>query len=125
MMSELGLVYFLVRAASRKTVKVWLVSLRPHSHHVWAAPYLERNLVRRRRALLHALEGAMDELLRMRLRVEHVVGRQRVEYTLQPRSISPVQEELLPEAIREVRVVVVPEQRLVQANDLGLEDLRP
>jgi hypothetical protein len=28
MMSELGFVYFLVRAASRKTVKVWLVSRR-------------------------------------------------------------------------------------------------
>lgn len=27
MMSELGFVYFLVKAASKKTVKVWLVSL--------------------------------------------------------------------------------------------------
>lgn len=127
MMSELGLVYFLARAASRKTVKVWLVSLGLQLHHVSSAPYLERNLVRGRRALLDALHGAADQLLRVRLHMEHVVGRHRGQDALQPRRVGPVQEELLPEAVGEarVRVVVVLEERLVQADDLGLEQVRP
>lgn len=43
MISELGFVYFLVRAASRKTVKVWPVSPRLRRGPVVA--YLERDLV--------------------------------------------------------------------------------
>jgi hypothetical protein len=43
MMSELGLVYFLVRAASRKTVKVWPVSL--GLHRASEAAYLECDFV--------------------------------------------------------------------------------
>lgn len=43
MMSELGFVYFLVRAASRNTVKVWPVSQRIHFGQY--VSYLERNFV--------------------------------------------------------------------------------
>jgi hypothetical protein len=43
MTSELGLVYFFARAASRKTVKVWPVSL--GQCHILAASYLESDLV--------------------------------------------------------------------------------
>jgi hypothetical protein len=81
MMSELGFVYFLVNATSRKTVKVWLVS---HWKRLYesACSYLERNLVRRRFGLLDALYGAAKELLRMRLLVQHLVGGHRAQNAL-------------------------------------------
>jgi hypothetical protein len=69
--------------------------------------YLERNLVCGRLALLHAAQGALDELLRVSLQVEHLVGRNRVEHALQPRGVRPVQEELLPEAIGQVCLLLV------------------
>jgi len=105
MMSELGLVYFLVRAASRKTVKVWPVSLGLCA--ISAAAYLERDLVRRRFALLHTLYGAADELLGVRLQVQHLVGWYRVQYALQPGCVWPMQKEFLPEAIGQLRVFIV------------------
>jgi hypothetical protein len=84
MMSELGLVYFLARAASRKTVKVWRVSQRSHGAW-WQTPsYLEGDLVGGRSGLLDANDGAREELLRTRLLVQHVVGRDGVEHLLQP-----------------------------------------
>ncbi len=73
MMSELGLVYFLVKAASRKTVRVWRVSHWEHSSSL-ACPYLQRDLVRGWFGLLGRLYGATEELLRMRLAVQHLVG---------------------------------------------------
>jgi hypothetical protein len=107
MMSELGLVYFLARAASRKTVKVWRVSQRSHGAR-WQAPsYLEGDLVGRRPGLFDANNGAREELLRARLLVQHVVGRDRVEDQLQPRWVGPVQEELLPEAFGQVDVLIL------------------
>lgn len=58
MMSELGFVYFLLRAASRKTVKVWHVSQR--IDRTVGASYLEGDLVRGRRALSGALDCAKE-----------------------------------------------------------------
>jgi hypothetical protein len=81
MMSELGFVYFLVRAASRKTVKVWPVSLGLQCAVVLS--YLKRDLVRGWFALLYALYGPAHELLGMRLDVQHLVWRYRVDYALQ------------------------------------------
>jgi hypothetical protein len=69
--------------------------------------YLERNLVCGRLALLYAAQGAVDELLRVCLQLEHLVGRNRIEYALQARGIRPVQEELLPEAIGQVCLFIV------------------
>jgi hypothetical protein len=81
-MSELGFVYFLVRAASKKAVKVWLVSQ-------WmclqgpAYSYLERDLVRGRPSLLDCVYGTAEELLGMRLNVQHLVGRHFAQDALQ------------------------------------------
>lgn len=71
-MSELGFVYFLVKAASRKTVKVWRVSHWLYSKQS-ACSYLERDLVRGGFGLLGRVYGAAEELLRMRLAVQHLV----------------------------------------------------
>lgn len=64
--SELGLVYFFVKAASKKTVKVWPVS---HWKRLYGKrlSYLKRDLIGRRFALLYALYSTPNELLRMRL----------------------------------------------------------
>ena len=61
-MSELGFVYFFVKAASKKTVKVWPVS---HWKRLYglACSYLERDLVRGWFGLLHPLYGTAEELL--------------------------------------------------------------
>jgi hypothetical protein len=87
-----------------------------------------------------------EQLLRMRLRVEHVVGVERVQYALQARAVWPVEEELLPEALGEPQVLIIflfcsssvftpmlwwpwwvdethLEQRLVKAYDFGLEGI--
>lgn len=61
MMSELGFVYFLLRATSRNTVKVWPVSQRIHGER--AVAYLERNLIRGRGASLYPRDGALEQLL--------------------------------------------------------------
>lgn len=73
-MSELGFVYFFVKAASRKTVKVWRVSHLVYSEGA-AGPYLERDLVGGWFGLLDRVDGAAKELLRMRLAMQHFVGR--------------------------------------------------
>jgi hypothetical protein len=104
MISELGLVYFLLRAASRNTVKVWPVSQRIHGGR--AVAYLERNLVGRRRARLYARDGAPEELLRVLLHVQHLVGRHPAQHALEPRMVWPVEEELFPEAFGKLRVLV-------------------
>jgi hypothetical protein len=51
--------------------------------------------------------GAVDELLRMRLQMQHFVGRYRVQYTLEAGRVRAVQEELLPEAVGQLRVFIV------------------
>lgn len=81
-MSELGFVYFLVKAASKKAVKVWLVSQRVRLRGL-ACSYLERDLVGGRPGLLDRLDGAAEELLGMRLEVQHFVGRYGAEDALQ------------------------------------------
>jgi hypothetical protein len=139
MISELGLVYFLLRAASRNTVKVWPVSRRIHCGR--AAAYLERDLVRRRRACLYARDGAPKELLRVLLHMQHLVGWHPAQHALEPRMVGPVEEELLPEALGELRVLVVllswrsvqragvggghthAEEGFVEVDDFGLEGL--
>lgn len=92
--------------------------------------------------MLDALYSAAHELLGMRLEVQHFVGWDRVEYTLQAGGVWPMQEELLPEAVGQLRIFILlltpvselfaatlryahSEQRLIQAYDFGLEDLRP
>ena len=105
MMSELGFVYFLVRAASKNTVKVWPVSQRMHSGQLYS--YLECDLVRRRGGLLDARNGTAEQLLRMRLQVQHLVGRDAAQEALQAPLVWPVQEELLPEALGELCVVFI------------------
>lgn len=107
MMSELGLVYFLARAASRKTVKVWRVSQRSHGAWWQARSYLEGDLVGRRSGLFYAHHGAREELLRPRLLVQHVVGGYRVEHLLQAGWVRTVKEELLPEAFGQVDVLIL------------------
>lgn len=104
-MSELGFVYFLVRAASRKTVKVWPVSLGLHC--ALLVSYLKRDLVGGRFALLDALYGPAHELLGMRLDVQHLVWRYRVDYALEAGRVWPVQEELLPEAVGQLCVFIL------------------
>jgi hypothetical protein len=82
MISELGFVYFFVKAASRKTVKVWPVSHWKRLYGV-ACSYLESNLIRRGFGLLDTLDGAAEELLRMRLEMQHVVRGHRAQNALQ------------------------------------------
>jgi hypothetical protein len=69
--------------------------------------YLECDLVRGWLALLYAEESVGDELLRMRLQVEHLVGRDRLDELLQARGVRSVQEELLPEAVGQVCLFIV------------------
>lgn len=82
MMSELGFVYFLVKAASRKSVKVWLVSQWARLQGS-ACSYLERDLVRGWVGLLDGVDGAAEELLGMRLEMQHFVGRYCAQHVLQ------------------------------------------
>lgn len=72
MMSELGLVYFLVRAASRNTVKVWAVSRGFDA--VESASYLKGDLVGRLLGLLDARNGTAEQVLGMMLQMQHLVG---------------------------------------------------
>ena len=73
MMSELGFVYFLVKAASKKAVKVWLVSQWMRLQGP-ACSFLKRDLVRGWSGLLDRVYGTAKELLGMRLDVQHFVG---------------------------------------------------
>lgn len=73
---------------------------------VWATSNLESEVIRRQLGLLDAEHGAADELLRMRLLVEHVVGRNGVQDTLETGCVWPVEEEFLPEAFRQLAIVV-------------------
>lgn len=63
----------------------------------WANGYLEGGFVGGRFGLLDAVDGLAEELLRMRLLVEHLVWRYRGQYALQAAGIRPVKEEFLPE----------------------------
>jgi hypothetical protein len=62
-------------------------------------PYLERDFVGRCFGLFDAQYGLAEELLRMRLLVQHLVWRHRGQNALQPGGVWSVQEELLPEAL--------------------------
>lgn len=62
MMSELGFVYFLLRTAPRKTVKVWLVSWRNRDDGRKLS-YIESNLVGRWGAMLDIGNSLEEELL--------------------------------------------------------------
>jgi hypothetical protein len=106
MMSELGLVYFLVKAASKKAVKVWLVSQWMRLQGP-ACSYLECNLVRGRLGLLNCVYGTAEELLGMRLDVQHFVGGHFAQDALQTCRVRAVQEELLPETLGELDIFVV------------------
>jgi len=106
MMSELGFVYFLVKAASRNTVRVWRVSHWVRSEGS-ACSYLERDLVRGGFGLLGRVDGTAEELLRMRLAVQHFVGGHGAQYALQTCRVGAMQEELLPEALGELDIFLV------------------
>jgi hypothetical protein len=106
MMSELGLVYFLVKAASKKAVKVWLVSQWMRLQGP-ACSYLECNLVRGRLGLLDCVYGTAEELLGMRLDVQHFVGGHFAQDALQTCRVRAVQKELLPETLGELDIFVV------------------
>jgi hypothetical protein len=73
----------------------------------WAARYLEGDFVGGRFGLLDAEDGLAEQLLRMRLLVEHLVGRYRGEDALQAGRIGSVEEELVPEAFGDVDIVIV------------------
>lgn len=62
MMSELGFVYFLLRTAPRKTVKVWLVSWR-NCDGGRKLSYIESNLVGWWGAMLDIGDSLEEELL--------------------------------------------------------------
>ena len=62
MMSELGFVYFLLRTAPRKTVKVWFVSWR-NCGGGRELSYIERNLVGWWGVMLDTRDGPEEELL--------------------------------------------------------------
>lgn len=60
--------------------------------------YLEGDFVGGRSGLLDAQDGLPEQLLAMRLLVQHLVGRNRAEYALQTGGIGSVKKEFLPEA---------------------------
>jgi len=60
--------------------------------------YLEGDFVGGRAGLLDAEDGLPEQLLAMRLLVQHLVGRHRPQYALQARGVGAVEEEFLPEA---------------------------
>ena len=62
MISELGFVYFLLRTASRKTVKVWLVSWRNYGGGRKLS-YIESNLVGWWGAMLDTGDSLAEEPL--------------------------------------------------------------
>lgn len=66
------------------------------------AAYLEGNLVRGGSGLLDACNGAADELLRLGLQVQHVVGGYGVDYAPEAACVWAVEEELLPKALGEL-----------------------
>ena len=63
-------------------------------------------MVRRRFGLLDTYYRPADELLRMRLLVEHVVGRYGAQHALEACRVWSVEEEFLPEAFRQFGIVV-------------------
>lgn len=69
--------------------------------------YLECDLVGGRPSLLQTEDGAAEELLGMRLLVEHLVGPDGGEDALQTRSIWAVEKEFLPETLGQLCVFVV------------------
>lgn len=81
------------------------------SHWVYvegaAYAYLERDLVRGWFGLLDRLNGATEELLRMCLAVQHLVGGDCAQYALQACRVRAMQEELLPEALGELDIFLV------------------
>ena len=114
-----------------------------------SAAYLQRDLVRRRGGLLDAQDGLLERRLRMRLEVQHVVGRHVVDDAPEPGIVRAVEEEFFPEAGGQFDLVIVivvllcpcqlagrdfwrregggeqhPEERFVETDNLGLEDLR-
>lgn len=60
--------------------------------------YLEGDFVGGRAGLLDAEDGLPEELLAMRLLVQHLVRRYRTEYALKAGGVGAVEEEFLPEA---------------------------